>query len=51
MKKRYFSWRGNYAKVQIQDQMTLGEILEIWRTRFAVYLLLPIGISSLIFTP
>ena len=31
MKKRYFSWKGKYAKVQIQDQMTLGEVLDIWR--------------------
>ncbi|MFX0104448.1 MAG: hypothetical protein ACFE75_03030 [Candidatus Hodarchaeota archaeon] len=51
MKKRYFRWRGKYAKVQIQDQMTLGEVLDIWRNRFAVYLLLPIAIGSLIFTP
>lgn len=51
LKKRYFSWRGNYAKVQIQDQMSIGEVLEIWRNRFAVYLLIPITIGSLIFTP
>ncbi|MFX0003546.1 MAG: hypothetical protein ACFE9C_04695 [Candidatus Hodarchaeota archaeon] len=51
MKKRYFRWRGKYAKVQIQDQMSLGEVLDIWRNRFAVYLLIPIAISSLIFTP
>jgi hypothetical protein len=51
MKKRYFSWRGKYAKVQIQDQMTLREVLDIWRNRFAVYLLIPIAIGSLIFTP
>ncbi|MFX0038780.1 MAG: hypothetical protein ACFFCY_07730 [Promethearchaeota archaeon] len=51
MKKRYFSWRGKYAKVQIQDQMSLGEVLDIWRNRFAVYLLIPIALSTLIFTP
>lgn len=51
LKKRYFNWRGNYAKVQIQDQMSIGEVLEIWRNRFAVYLLIPITIGSLIFTP
>lgn len=51
LKKRYFRWRGNYAKVQIQDQMSIGEVLEIWRNRFAVYLLIPITIGSLIFTP
>jgi len=51
MKKGYFSWRGKYAKVQIQDQMTLGEVLDLWRNKFAVYLLIPIAIGSLIFTP
>ncbi|MHA2282129.1 MAG: hypothetical protein ACXAC5_14905 [Promethearchaeota archaeon] len=51
LKKRYFSWRGKYAKVQIQDQMSIGEVLEIWRNRFAVYLLIPITIGSIIFTP
>jgi hypothetical protein len=51
MKKSYFNWRGKYAKAQIQDQMTLGEVLDIWRNRFAVYLLIPIAIGSLIFTP
>ena len=51
IKKKYFTWRGKYAKAQIQDQMTLGEVLEIWRSRFAVYLLIPLAIGSLIFTP
>jgi hypothetical protein len=31
--------------------MTLGEVLDIWRNRFAVYLLIPIAVGSLIFTP
>lgn len=51
LKKRYFNWRGKYAKVQIQDQMSIGEVLEIWKNRFAVYLLIPLAIGSLIFTP
>ena len=51
MKRAYFNWRGNYAKVQIQDQMTLGEVLDIWRNQFAVYLLIPIALGSIIFTP
>jgi len=51
LKKGYYNWRGKYAKVQIQDQMTLGEVLNIWRNRFAVYLLIPIAIGSIIFTP
>ena len=51
MKKGYFNWRGKYAKAQIQDQMTLGDVLDIWRDQFAVYLLIPIAIGALIFTP
>lgn len=51
IKKKYFSWRGKYAKVQIQDQMSIGEVLDIWRNKFAVYLLIPIAIGSVIFTP
>ncbi len=50
-KKKYFSFRMQYAKVEIQDQTTIKEILEIWRSKFAVYLLLLLGIGSLIFTP
>ncbi|TFG00096.1 MAG: hypothetical protein EU541_03225 [Promethearchaeota archaeon] len=50
-KKKYFSFRKQYAKAEIQDQTTIKEILEIWRSKFAVYLLLPLGIGSLIFTP
>ena len=51
IKKGYFSLRKKYAKVQIQDQMSLGDVLDIWRNRFAVYLLIPIAFGSLIFTP
>ncbi|MFX0005493.1 MAG: hypothetical protein ACFFA7_13605 [Promethearchaeota archaeon] len=51
VKKSYFTWRGKYAKAQIQDQMTLGEVLSVWRSRFAVYLIIPIAVGSLIFTP
>ena len=51
MKRGYFNWRGKYAKAQIQDQMTLGDVLDLWRNQFAVYLLIPIAIGSLVFTP
>ena len=51
IKKGYFSLTKKYAKVHIQDQMTLGDVLNIWRNRFAVYFLIPIAIGSLIFTP
>ncbi len=51
MKRGYFNWRGKYAKAQIQDQMTLGDVLDLWRNQFAVYLLIPIAIGTLIFAP
>jgi len=51
IKKRYFTWMEKYAKAQIQDQITLRELVDTWRDRFAVYLLIPIAIGSLIFTP
>ncbi len=51
VKKGYFVLRGKYAKVHLQDQMTLGEVLDLWRNQFAVYLLIPIAIGSLIFSP
>ena len=51
VKKSYFIWRGKYAKAHIQDQKSLGEVLDFWRDQFAVYLLIPIAIGSLIFTP
>ncbi|MBD3211642.1 MAG: hypothetical protein GF311_03460 [Candidatus Lokiarchaeota archaeon] len=51
VKKKYFAFRKQYAKAHIQDQTTLKEILTIWRNKLAVYLLIPIGIGSLVFTP
>ena len=51
VKKKYFTLRGNYAKVQKQDQLTVMDLLESWRIKFAINLLLIIAIGSLIFTP
>jgi len=51
IKKKYFGWRKKYAKAQIQDQKTLTEMLELWQHKLAIYLLVPIGIASLLFTP
>jgi len=51
VKKKYYAFRKQYAKAHIQDQTTLKEILAVWRNRLAVYLLIPIGIGSLVFTP
>ncbi len=51
IKKRYFKFRKDYAKVQIQDQMTIKELLNLWQSKFAVYFLLIIAAGSLTFSP
>ncbi|MHA1731996.1 MAG: hypothetical protein ACTSU5_08625 [Promethearchaeota archaeon] len=50
-KKRFFSWRKNFAKAQLQDHVSLKEFLELWRQRLAVVALLVLGVGSLVFTP
>lgn len=51
IKKKYFRFRKDYAKVQIQDQMTIKELLNLWQSKLAVYFLLIIAIGSLTFSP
>ena len=51
IKKKYFSIRKKHAKAQLQDQMTGKDVLVSWRNKFAVYLLIPIGIGSLLLMP
>ncbi|MHA2009310.1 MAG: hypothetical protein ACXABO_18315 [Promethearchaeota archaeon] len=51
IKKKYFSLRKEFARAQVQDQMTVKEILDIWRNKFAINFLLVLAIGSLIFTP
>jgi len=51
IKKKYFSIRKKHAKVQLQDQMTGKDVLVSWRNKFAMYLLIPIGIGSLLLMP
>ena len=51
IKKKYFSIRKKHAKVQLQDQMSGKDVLISWRNKFAVYLLIPIGIGSLLIMP
>ncbi len=51
IKKRYFRLKKDYAKAQIQDQMTVKEILDLWRNKFAVNLLLVTTVGTFIFTP
>ncbi|TFG24407.1 MAG: hypothetical protein EU529_04365 [Promethearchaeota archaeon] len=51
IKKKYFSVRKKHAKVQLQDQMTGKEVLVSWRNKFAVYLMIPIAVGSLLLMP
>ena len=50
IKKKYFKFRKDYAKVQIQDQMTIKELLNLWQGKLAIYFLLIIA-TCLTFTP
>jgi len=51
IKKEYFSLRKEYAKAQVQDQMAIKDILDLWRNKFAVNLLLVLAIGSFLFMP
>lgn len=51
IKKEYFSLRKEYAKAQVQDQMAAKDILDLWRNKFAVNLLLILAIGSFLFMP
>ncbi len=51
IKKKYFRLKKEYAKAQIQDQMTIKEILDLWRNKFAINLLLVAAIGAIVFTP
>ncbi|HEY0089655.1 MAG TPA: hypothetical protein VGB37_12480, partial [Candidatus Lokiarchaeia archaeon] len=51
VKKKYFTIRKKHAKVQLQDQMTGRDVLTSWRNKFAVYLLIPIGVGALLLMP
>ncbi|MHA1723220.1 MAG: hypothetical protein ACTSYC_00715 [Promethearchaeota archaeon] len=50
-KRRYFNLKKEHAKAQIQDQMTVHEILVLWQHKFAIHFLLIISIGTLFFTP
>ncbi len=51
LKKRWFTWRKDYAKATVQDALTLKEVGELTKQRVAVIMLPPIAIGSLMFTP
>jgi TRAP-type C4-dicarboxylate transport system permease small subunit len=44
-------WRKNYAKAQLQDQISMKEFLNEWRQRLAIIVMPFLGLGSLVFTP
>jgi hypothetical protein len=51
VKKKYYALKGEFAKLEKQDHLTIRDLLGIWRNKFAVNFLVVIAIGSLIFTP
>ncbi len=51
VKKKYYAFRRQYVRLQMKDHTTIKDILQIWRNKFAVYLLIPMGIGCFLFTP
>ena len=51
VKKQWLKWKQEDAKVQYLDQKSIKELLDNWRNRFAVILLIPLAIGSFMFTP
>ena len=51
VKKKYFVLKKDYAQIHKQDQLTVKDLLNSWRIKFAVNFLIIIAIGSIIFTP
>ncbi len=51
LKKRWFTWRKDYAKATVQDALTLKEVGELTKQRVAIIMLPVIGVGALMFTP
>ncbi len=51
IKKRYYSLRSKYAKLQHQNQLSGKELLKLWQNKFAIFFLIPLAIAALIITP
>ena len=51
VKKQVLKWKKEDAKIQYLDQKSIKDLLDNWRNRFAVILLIPLAIGSMIFTP
>ncbi len=51
LKKRWFTWRKDYAKATVQDALTLKEVGNLMKQRVAIIMLPVIGLGMLMFTP
>lgn len=51
IKKKWFNFRDEFAKAKFQDQKVIKELLANWRNKFAVILLIPLAIGTLLFMP
>ncbi len=51
IKTRFQSWRKQYAKVELQKQVSLKEQLDELRRQIAIFTFIFLGIGCLIFTP
>ena len=51
IKKRYFRLRKDFALARVQDQMEISDVLDLWRRKFALNMLLVLAPGSLVFTP
>ncbi|MFX0010057.1 MAG: hypothetical protein ACFE9R_07065 [Candidatus Hermodarchaeota archaeon] len=51
VKKKYYALKGDYARLEKQDHLTIRDLLGTWRNKFAVNFLIVIAIGTLIFTP
>ncbi|HME51670.1 MAG TPA: hypothetical protein VKM55_05590 [Candidatus Lokiarchaeia archaeon] len=50
IKKRFFTWRKNYAKAELQQQLGMQEFLKRLRQHLAVIVLPFLGVGNIVFT-
>ena len=51
IKKRYYKITKNFGKIQYAEQESIKDLIEEWKSKFAIYALIVIGIGMLIITP
>ncbi|MFX1339863.1 MAG: hypothetical protein ACFFDK_14720, partial [Promethearchaeota archaeon] len=51
IKKKYYTLRSKYAKLQLQNQLSGNELLKLWQNKFAVFFLILLAIAAFIITP